>query len=85
MHACRKDTIKPVWLPTYSPWLNPIEKLWRWLKQDILELHRHAGDWLHLRATVNASLDQFAGASDILLHYVGLTGDGNLAKALRPP
>jgi hypothetical protein len=21
--------IQPVWLPTYAPWLNPIEKLWR--------------------------------------------------------
>src|SRR5690349_18689900 len=21
--------IAPVWLPTYAPWLNPIEKLWR--------------------------------------------------------
>ena len=25
-------TISPVWLPTYAPWLNPIEKLWRWLR-----------------------------------------------------
>src|SRR5262249_14993153 len=31
--------IEPVWLPTYSPWLNPIEKLWRWLRQDVLKLH----------------------------------------------
>jgi DDE superfamily endonuclease len=26
----RYPRIKPVWLPTYAPWLNPIEKLWRW-------------------------------------------------------
>ena len=25
--------LKPLWLPTYAPWLNPIEKLWRWLRQ----------------------------------------------------
>ena len=37
--------IEPVWLPTYAPWLNPIEKLWRWLRQDVLKLHRLAGDW----------------------------------------
>src|SRR5437879_4031556 len=27
--------ICPVWLPTYAPWLNPIEKVWRWLRQDV--------------------------------------------------
>lgn len=37
--------IEPVWLPTYAPWLNPIEKLWRWLRQDVLHLHRLADDW----------------------------------------
>ena len=38
--------IKPVWLPTYAPWLNPIEKLWRWVRQDILKMHRWVEDWL---------------------------------------
>jgi putative transposase len=28
----RYPRIKPVWLPTYAPWLNPIEKLWRWVR-----------------------------------------------------
>jgi hypothetical protein len=34
--------IEPVGLPTYASWLNPIEKRWRWLKQDVLKLHRLA-------------------------------------------
>lgn len=38
--------IQPVWLPTYSPWLNPIEKLWRWLRQSVLRLHRLAMEGL---------------------------------------
>ena len=33
--VARYPRIQPVWLPTYAPWLNPIEKLWRWLRQDI--------------------------------------------------
>jgi hypothetical protein len=41
--------IEPVWLPTSAPWLNPIEKRWRWLGQDVLKLHRLADDW---KATV---------------------------------
>ncbi len=75
--------IEPVWLPTYAPWLNPIEKLWRWLREDVLKMHRLAGHWEALRARVNAFLDQFAHGSQALLRYVGLLGDGKLAQALR--
>ena len=74
--------IEPVWLPTYAPWLNPIEKLWRWLREQVLTLHRLAGDWDTLRERVNAFLNQFAEESHVLLHYVGLKGEGKLAQAL---
>jgi hypothetical protein len=74
--------IEPVWLPTYAPWLNPIEKLWRWLRQDQLYVHRLAHDWPLLRQRVNGFLDQFAGGSSALLRYVGLLGEGKLAQAL---
>jgi hypothetical protein len=59
-------------LPTYASWLNPIEKLWRWLKQDVLHLHRLADDWDALKRSVTAFLDHFALGSDALLRYVGL-------------
>jgi transposase len=72
--------IQPVWLPTYAPWLNPIEKLWRWLKQDVLKMHRLASDWPALRERVNAFLDQFSRGSRSLLRYCGLLGDGALAS-----
>lgn len=75
--------IEPVWLPTYAPWLNPIEKLWRWLRQDVLKMHRLAGDWSQLRQRVNTFLDQFATGSQDLLRYAGLAGDGKLATAIR--
>ena len=77
--------IEPVWLPTYAPWLNPIEKLWRWLRQDVLKLHRLAGDWPSLRGRVNQFLGQFATGSQDLLRYVGLLGEGKLAQALQVP
>ena len=77
--------ITPVWLPTYAPWLNPIEKLWRWLRQDVLKLQRLAADWPGLRQHVNRFLDQFATGSQALLHYVGLLGKGKLAQALSNP
>jgi transposase len=81
----RWPRIEPVWLPTYSPWLNPIEKLWRWLRQDVLKLHRLAGDWPALRSRVNQFLGQFAAGSHELLRYVGLSGQGKLAQALQVP
>jgi hypothetical protein len=77
--------IEPVWLPTYAPWLNPIEKLWRWLRQDVLKMHRLADDWPELRRRVRAFLDQFSTGSEELLRYVGLRGDGRLARALHSP
>jgi hypothetical protein len=78
--------IQPVWLPTYAPWLNPIEKLWHWLRRDLLKGHRLADEWPQLRQQVNAFLEQFthgSSASVALLRYVGLVGDGHLAYVLR--
>lgn len=64
--------IQLVPLPTYASWLNPIEKLWRWLNADIVHLHPHADNLPMLRARVDGFLDQFAAGSADLLHYVGL-------------
>ncbi len=78
-------TVEPVWLPTYAPWLNPIEKLWRTLRQEVLRGHRLAGDWAALQARIAAFFAQFATGSAELLHTVGLRGTGRLAEALRVP
>jgi len=67
-----------LWLPTYAPWTNPIEKLWRWLKQTLLHHHRFADRWKELKSALHAFLDQFApgaAGSTALLRYVGLLPD----------
>lgn len=64
--------IQVVPLPTYASWTNPIEKLWRWLRQEVLHLHRLADRLEELRATVRRFLDRFALGSLDLLRYVGL-------------
>lgn len=64
--------IQLVPLPTYAPWANPIERLWRWLKQDVLHLHRLADDLPALRDLVLAFLARFHDPSTDLLRYVGL-------------
>ena len=81
----RWPQVEPVWLPTYAPWLNPIEKLWRWLKQDVLKLHRLAEDWRAVRDRVRQFLDQFAHGSQRLLQYVGLLGNGLVARMIHGP
>lgn len=74
--------IEIVWLPTYSPWLNPIEKLWRWLKVDTLKMHRLSHDWKELKHQVGLFFAQFSKGNRQLLQYVGLLGEGKLAQAL---
>jgi transposase len=78
----RSPRIKPVWLPTYAPWLNPLEKLWRWLRQDVLKLHRWVEDWPRVKQRVHDFLDQFTHGSPDLLRYVGLVGKGKLATVI---
>ena len=60
-------------LPTYASWLNPIEKLWRWLKQEVLHLHRQSDDWEALKEQVQTFLATFAHGSEALLRYTGLS------------
>ena len=73
--ALQLQRLTPLFLPTYASWLNPIEKLWRWLKQDVLHLHRLASQLHELRQLVLAFLDQFKHGSTPLLHYVGLLSE----------
>jgi transposase len=76
-HTALQDTlpIQLVFLPTYASWLNPIEKLWRWLRQDVLHLHRLSQEWQALKQAVLDFIAQFALGSIDLLRYVGLLYD----------
>jgi len=70
-----RQRIRLLWLPTYAPWENPIEKLWRLLKQELLHRHRRADDWAGLQAAIATRLDRFAAGSTDLLRYVGAWPD----------
>lgn len=64
--------IQLVSIPTYSPWCNPIEKLWRKFRQDFDHMRRVTDDLAILRAKAQQFFDQFAQGSAELLRYVGL-------------
>lgn len=67
--------IQLVFLPTYASWLNPIEKLWRWLRQEVLHLHPFSDYWQALKYAVLDFMQCFAAGSTELLRYVGLLYD----------
>jgi transposase len=62
--------ITPLFLPTYCPESNPIEKLWQGLTRDILTLHRDSENFSALKEHVSDWLSQIP-AEDIL-QMVGL-------------
>jgi hypothetical protein len=74
--------IQLVALPTYAPWTNPIEKLWRWLKQQVIHHHPYADDLDQLTAQVAQFLERFDHGSEELLRYIGLRGQGRYAQTI---
>ena len=64
--------IIPLFLPTYSPESNPIEKLWKALTADVLKLHRDSCDWNALKQHVTDWFKQFLEKGKELLRMVGL-------------
>lgn len=74
--ALRDSKLTLVRLPTYAPWTNPIEKVWRKLYADVLHLHQRVNDWEALQDQVQTWLDQYCQPSPSLLRYVGLACSG---------
>jgi len=75
LQALHQHHITPLFMPTYASWLNPIEKLWKWLKQHVLRMHHWAAQINQLRLAVTHFLDRFAQPSDAILRYTGLMSD----------
>jgi len=67
--------IKILQLPTYASWANPIEKLWRWVRQMVIHLHRLSDEWSILKQRIWDFIQAFRNGSNELLRYVGLLPD----------
>ena len=64
--------LKPLYLPTYAPWLNPIEKLWRLVKQTTTHTHPWCDDFTTFKDQVRETLANPTPRPSALLRYVGL-------------
>jgi putative transposase len=70
--AAAAQRIELLWLPTYAPWTNPIEKLWLKLKQEVVVMHRYSDQWSELKQRIADFLGGYDRPSPELLRYVGL-------------
>lgn len=72
--AIMKDPrIKVLPLPTYAPWLNAIEKLWRLVRQEIVHAHPWCDNFSLFRSIIKGKLEEFACGSARLVRYCGLS------------
>jgi hypothetical protein len=66
--------IELVMFPTYSSWLNPIERLWRHLRRKVLKMHGLAKRFGDLVSRVGDFLARYATPSEDLLRLLSLSG-----------
>ena len=71
--AAQQQGIIPLFLPTYSSWRNPIEKVWRKLKQDVVHMHPWVDEWQRFKEEVRDFFRPFEQPNLELLRYVGLS------------
>ena len=60
-------------LPTYAPWLNPIEKFWRLIHQAVTHAHPWSDDFIKFRESIREKIRHYSGESPHLLRYVALS------------
>jgi hypothetical protein len=83
-YASLQLNIELVPLPTYASWLNPVEKVWKWLKRELLHNHAFAGNFNELKELVGRFLIKVKDLGHIMLSAVGLRKpNGIFAEQLR--
>jgi len=74
LEALRKQPrVEILWLPTYAPWLNHMEKGWRWGRQRVAHAHPWSDNFLEFRQQVRDEYALLATPSEEFRRYVGLS------------
>lgn len=69
----RHPRLQVLWLPTYAPRLNPIEKLWRWARQTLCHAHPCCDDFNEFKRQLTLCLSEAADQPAYMKHYCGLS------------
>lgn len=69
----RQPRVEVLWLPTYAPWLNVMEKGWRWGRQRVTHAHLWSDDFDELRRQLRQEYQRLATPSEEFRRYVGLS------------
>jgi hypothetical protein len=67
--------MRTLWLPTYAPWLNPSEKVWKWVRQKRCHMHTLSGSLPELRKLIDLTLDDAAAHPEDIRVYTGTGND----------
>jgi len=73
LQAAQRCHIELLFLPTYAPWTNPVEKLWRKLKEEVISMHRYSDRWPELKQRIHTFLCEYERPAPDLLRFVGLS------------
>jgi len=68
----RLKRVELFFLPTYAPYLNPKEKVWRWTKQRLVHAHPYCDDFNEFKRQIAATLEAANQQPETLLRYCGL-------------
>lgn len=68
----RLGRLELVFLPTYAPYLNPDEKVWRWTKQHLVHAHPYCDDFNEFKRQIAATFEEADQQRESLLRYCGL-------------
>lgn len=65
--------VVPLYMPTYSPWLKAIEKVWKRVRQNVSHAHPCCDNFHEFRKQIHAEQDLKKAESHELIRYVGLS------------
>jgi transposase len=64
--------LQVLYLPTYAPRLNAVEKLWRWVRQALCHAHPFCDDFNEFKAQLQACFHQAAQLPGEMRRYCGM-------------
>lgn len=68
----RGSKICLLFLPTYAPWTNPIEKLWGRFQQEVSHMHQHWAKWNPWRERIDDWIASLPFRAQEMYHLTGL-------------